>query len=106
MGTQDCRMTLVGARPKYLSIGLAQPTAHFTKFPTPQKPLGPSSVAVGKLRRRGAINRGAAAAAAAMSISGELPGEGSDGEEEVFINEEDIINEITIDDEGWSTVQC
>jgi hypothetical protein len=66
-------------------------------------------VAVGKLRRRGAINRGAAAAAAAaaaMSISGELPGEGSDGEEEVFINEEDIINEITIDDEGWSTVQC
>jgi hypothetical protein len=65
-------------------------------------------VAVGKLRRRGAINRGAAAAAAAaaMSISGELPGEGSDGEEEVFINEEDIINEITIDDEGWSAVQC
>ncbi|CAO2207510.1 unnamed protein product [Urochloa humidicola] len=34
-----------------------------------------------------------------MSISGELPGEGSDGEEEVFINEEDIIHEITIDDE-------
>jgi hypothetical protein len=63
-------------------------------------------VAVGKLRRRGAINRGAAAAAAAMSVSGELTGEGSDGEEEVFINEEDIINEITIDDEGWSAVQC
>jgi len=35
-----------------------------------------------------------------MSISGELPGEGSDGEEEVFINEEDIIHEITIDEEG------
>jgi hypothetical protein len=30
-----------------------------------------------------------------MSISGELPGEGSDGEEEVFINEEDIIHEIS-----------
>jgi hypothetical protein len=39
-----------------------------------------------------------------MSISGELPGEGSDGEEEVFINEEDIIHEITIDEEGWSAV--
>jgi angio-associated migratory cell protein len=35
-----------------------------------------------------------------MSISGELPGEGSDGEEEVFIDEEDIIHEITIDEEG------
>ncbi|AQK97999.1 transducin family protein / WD-40 repeat family protein [Zea mays] len=34
-----------------------------------------------------------------MSISGELPGEGSDGEEEVFIDEEDIIHEITIDEE-------
>jgi len=34
----------------------------------------------------------------AMSISGELPAEGSDGEE-VFINEEDIIHEITIDEE-------
>ncbi|OEL25790.1 Angio-associated migratory cell protein [Dichanthelium oligosanthes] len=34
-----------------------------------------------------------------MSISGELPGEGSDGEEEVFVNEEDIIHEITVDDE-------
>jgi hypothetical protein len=35
-----------------------------------------------------------------MSISGEVPaGEGSDGEE-VFINEEDIIHEIPIDEEG------
>jgi angio-associated migratory cell protein len=42
----------------------------------------------------------AASASAAMSISGELPGEGSDGEEEVFIDEEDIIHEITIDEEG------
>ncbi|KAL5218288.1 hypothetical protein ABZP36_018972 [Zizania latifolia] len=33
-----------------------------------------------------------------MSMSGEVPGEGSDGEE-VFINEEDIINEIPIDEE-------
>ncbi|KQK14814.2 hypothetical protein BRADI_1g18750v3 [Brachypodium distachyon] len=33
-----------------------------------------------------------------MSISGEVPGEGSDGEE-VFINEEDIIQEIPIDEE-------
>jgi hypothetical protein len=34
-----------------------------------------------------------------MSISGEVPaGEGSDGEE-VFINEEDIIHEIPIDEE-------
>jgi hypothetical protein len=47
-----------------------------------------------------------AAALAAMSISGELPGGGSDGEEEVFINEEDIIHEITIDEEGWSAVKC
>lgn len=36
-----------------------------------------------------------------MSISGEHPGEGSDGEEEVFINEEDILHEITVDDEGY-----
>jgi hypothetical protein len=35
-----------------------------------------------------------------MSISGETPGEGSDGEEEVYINEEDIIHEVAIDDEG------
>uniref|UniRef100_A0A0E0JQS8 Uncharacterized protein n=1 Tax=Oryza punctata TaxID=4537 RepID=A0A0E0JQS8_ORYPU len=35
-----------------------------------------------------------------MSIPGEVPGgEGSDGEE-VFINEEDIINEIPIDEEA------
>ena len=41
----------------------------------------------------------------AMSISGELPADGSDGEE-VFINEEDIIHEITIDEEGGSAVKC
>ena len=48
----------------------------------------------------------AGAALEAMSISGELPGEGSDGEEEVFINEEDIIHEITIDEQGGSAVKC
>jgi hypothetical protein len=35
-----------------------------------------------------------------MSISGENAAEASDGEEEVYINEEDIIHEVTIDDEG------
>jgi hypothetical protein len=34
-----------------------------------------------------------------MSITGEVPGEGFDGEE-VFIDDEDIINEIPLDDEG------
>jgi WD40 repeat protein len=34
-----------------------------------------------------------------MGISGENPGEGSDSEEEVYINEEDIIHEVAIDDE-------
>jgi hypothetical protein len=35
-----------------------------------------------------------------MGISGENPSEGSDGEEEVYINKEDIIREVAIDDEG------
>jgi hypothetical protein len=39
------------------------------------------------------------AAAATMSITGEVHGEGSDGEE-VFIDDEDIINEIPLDEEG------
>ena len=39
------------------------------------------------------------AAAAVMSIEGEVYGEGSDGEE-VFIDDEDIINEIPLDEEG------
>jgi hypothetical protein len=39
-------------------------------------------------------------APALWSASGENPGEGSNGEEEVYINEEDIIHEVTIDDEG------
>ena len=34
-----------------------------------------------------------------MSIEGEVYGEGSDGEE-VFIDDEDIINEIPLDEEG------
>jgi hypothetical protein len=34
------------------------------------------------------------------SASGENPGEGSNNEEEVYINEEDIIHEVTFDDEG------
>lgn len=34
-----------------------------------------------------------------MNIAGDNPGEGSDGEE-VFINEEDIIHEVIMDDEG------
>jgi hypothetical protein len=34
-----------------------------------------------------------------MGISGENPSEGSD-EEEVYINKEDIIREVAIDDEG------
>jgi hypothetical protein len=34
-----------------------------------------------------------------MGISGENPSEGSDGEEEVYINK-DIIREVAIDDEG------
>ena len=40
-----------------------------------------------------------AAPPAAMSISGEVPDEGSDGEE-VFIDEQDIIQEIHLDEEG------
>jgi hypothetical protein len=41
----------------------------------------------------------AAPAAAVMSIAGDVPGEGSEGEE-VFIDDDDIINEIPLDEEG------
>jgi hypothetical protein len=34
-----------------------------------------------------------------MSVTDDVPGEGSDGEE-VFIDDEDIINEIPLDEEG------
>lgn len=34
-----------------------------------------------------------------MNLPGDNPSEGSDGEEDVFINEEDIIHEVAIDDE-------
>jgi hypothetical protein len=38
----------------------------------------------------------AAPAAAVMSIASDVPGEGSEGEE-VFIDDDDIINEIPLD---------